>query len=110
MTGYRLYRDNDYDGVADVEVYPGNGDPNNPTDTSLRPTVTTLSYPDGGLTTGTVYGYKVRAYNARGYTESAWLYVKSAAEPAKITTVQQNNAASSATSISLTQNNAASSA
>jgi hypothetical protein len=109
MTGFRIYRDDNADGVADPlvdglekDLYPGTGDGTNPLDSGLVPTVTVSSWDSVGLATGTIYGFKVRAYNARGYSTSAWSYIKAAAEPNQITTLDQNIGGGSETSIALT--------
>jgi titin len=100
MTGYRLFLDENGDGVAEKEAFPGVGDPTNPIDPGLNPTV--LQFDETGTTTGQDYGFKLRAYNARGYSESTWSYIKSAAEPATMSAPGQNIVAGSSTSIVLT--------
>jgi len=100
MTGYRLYLDTDGDGIADEQSYPGVGDPENPIDPGLDPT--TLSFDKTGLNTGQVYGFQLRSYNARGYSLSAWAYMKAAAEPAIMAPPAQNIPAGTSTSIVLT--------
>jgi len=99
MTGYRLFMDTDGDGVADEQSYPGTGDPNDPLDISLDPVV--LEYAKNGVTTGNIYGFQVHAYNARGFSKSAWNYIKAASEPAKMTPPTQNVRLGSSTSIAL---------
>jgi hypothetical protein len=101
MTGYRLIRDDTGDGTANLEVCPGNGVDTDPLDPNLQPTLLTCP---SGVAKGKTYGFKVRAFNARGYSDSAWTYVKAAAEPSQITTIQQTNALSSSTSIFLSWN------
>jgi hypothetical protein len=100
MTGYRLFLDTDSDGVSDEESYPGLGDPDNPIDPGLNPTQ--LFFDKTGVTTGNVYGFQLRAYNARGYSVSAWSYIKAAAEPAQMIGPAQNIIGGTSTSIALT--------
>jgi hypothetical protein len=100
MTGYRVYRDNN-DGNADVDIYPGIGDATDPLDPSLNPTILSLPAADGVPISGNTYGYKLRAYNTRGYSESAYAQIKAASEPSQMTAPTQDNAASSKTSIAL---------
>merc|ERR1719162_2143769 len=47
MTGYRLFLDENSDGAAEKESFPGVGDPTNPIDPGLNPTI--LSFNEAGL-------------------------------------------------------------
>jgi len=100
LTGYRVYRDNN-DGNPLVDVYPGIGDATDPLDASLDPTILSLPAADGVPTSGNVYGYKLRAYNTRGYSESAVAEIKAASEPDQLSQPTQDNALSSKTSIAI---------
>jgi len=100
MTGYRLYLDTNADGIADEQSYPGAGDENNPIDSQLNPTQ--LYFDKTGVLTGNIYGFQLRAYNARGYSLSAWSYIKAASEPAAMVIPGQDIRAGSPTSIQLT--------
>jgi titin len=100
MTGYRVYLDRDGDGTAEESPYPGTGDESDPIDSNLNPSV--LEYRQTGLATGTLFGFKLRAYNAKGSVYSDWRYIKAAAEAAIMTGIQQNIGAGSATTIVLT--------
>eukprot|EP00928_Gymnodinium_smaydae_P022346 TRINITY_DN18808_c0_g1_i1.p1 TRINITY_DN18808_c0_g1~~TRINITY_DN18808_c0_g1_i1.p1 ORF type:complete len:4341 (-),score=787.41 TRINITY_DN18808_c0_g1_i1:161-11695(-) len=95
MTGYRLYID---DGAV-AEIYPGAGDENDPTDASLNPAQ--LQFTKTGLITGNTYGFRLRAYNTRGPTWSAWTYIKAASEPNIMNLPRQEPLAGSATTIAL---------
>eukprot|EP00435_Cladocopium_sp_Y103_P053539 s316_g17.t1 len=99
MTGYRVFMDTNQDGVSDQEIYPGAGDITDPLDSSLVANV--LEFQRTGLTPGTTYGFLLRAYNGRGYTESTWSYIKAAGEPAQMTPPTQNAASGSSTTIVL---------
>ncbi|CAE8601561.1 unnamed protein product [Polarella glacialis] len=99
MTGYRLYIDTTNDGTADAEIYPGAGNPADPIDASLVPNV--LQFKKTGLARGTLYGFRIRAYNARGYTESEWSTIKAASEPLAMQEPTQEPMAGSSTSIAL---------
>lgn len=100
MTGYRVYLDRNNDGNAEESPYPGTGDESNPIDGNLNPSV--LEYRQTGLNTGTIFGFRLRAYNAKGSVYSDWKYIKAAAEAATMTGIQQNIGAGSATTIVLT--------
>jgi len=99
MTGYRLYMDENQDGVAEQDIYPGAGVETDPLDSSLVANV--LEFQRTGLTSGQTYGFKLRAYNGRGYTESAWSYMKAAGEPNQMAAPTQNAASGSSTTIVL---------
>uniref|UniRef100_A0A7S4S4M0 Fibronectin type-III domain-containing protein n=1 Tax=Alexandrium monilatum TaxID=311494 RepID=A0A7S4S4M0_9DINO len=99
LTGYRVFLDENGDGAANQEIYPGTGDANDPLDLALDPTV--LEFEKTGLTTGQKYGFKLRAYNARGYRESVWSTIKAASEPLQMAAPTQNIGASTADSIAL---------
>ncbi|CAJ1335098.1 unnamed protein product [Effrenium voratum] len=99
MTGYRLYIDTNGDGVTEGEIYPGAGDATDPLDSSLVANV--LEFQRTGLVSGTIYGFKLRAYNGRGWTESDWSSIKAAGEPAQMATPTQEASAGSSTTIVL---------
>eukprot|EP00434_Breviolum_minutum_P041092 symbB.v1.2.036548.t1/scaffold5188.1/size32682/4 len=99
MTGYRVYMDENQDGVAEQDIYPGAGVETDPLDSSLVANV--LEFQRTGLTSGQTYGFKLRAYNGRGYTESAWSYMKAAGEPNQMAAPTQNAASGSSTTIVL---------
>jgi len=99
LTGYRLYMDDNNDGNADVEIYPGTGDATDPLDLALNPTV--LEFEKTGMNTGFTYGFKLRAYNARGSTYSALTRIRQSAEPRQMTPPTQLTMASSETSIAI---------
>ncbi|CAK9003180.1 Fibronectin type-III domain-containing protein 3A [Durusdinium trenchii] len=99
MTGYRLYLDENQDGVAEQEIYPGAGDATDPLDSSLVANV--LEFQRTGLVGGTMYGFKLRAYNGRGWTESDWSYIKAAGEPVQMAAPTQEASSGSSTTIVL---------
>jgi len=90
------------DGVPDKEAYPAQGDEQDPLDPNLARTLTNLEWEEAGTTAGSVYGFRVRAYNARGFAESGWSYFKSAGEPARMNDIKQKVEFSSPTTIFLT--------
>eukprot|EP00929_Paragymnodinium_shiwhaense_P071746 TRINITY_DN36441_c0_g3_i1.p1 TRINITY_DN36441_c0_g3~~TRINITY_DN36441_c0_g3_i1.p1 ORF type:complete len:6381 (-),score=1386.64 TRINITY_DN36441_c0_g3_i1:118-18219(-) len=100
MTGYRIDMDENYDGDAEQEIYPGTGNRDDPTDLALNPSRLDFTTP-AGLTTGQMYGFRLLAYNTRGYTFSEWTYIKAASEPSRISVVTQEASAGSSTSIAL---------
>jgi len=91
--------DENQDGVAEQDIYPGAGVETDPLDSSLVANV--LEFQRTGLTSGQTYGFKLRAYNGRGYTESAWSYMKAAGEPNQMAAPTQNAASGSSTTIVL---------
>jgi hypothetical protein len=109
ITGYRLFRDNDQDGVTEV-TSPQNGPINDQNDPNLNPTF--LSHvagalPEQALTASTFatrqyYGFQVRAYNTFGFSDSAWVYFEAAGEPEQMDPPSQNVLLSSTTQIQLT--------
>ncbi|CAE7771771.1 FNDC3A [Symbiodinium pilosum] len=99
MTGYRVYIDTNLDGTAESEIYPGAGDATDPLDTNLVANV--LEYQHTGLVSGTLYAFRVRAYNSGGYVESNWVTIKAAGEPAQMSAPTQDASTGSATSIVL---------
>eukprot|EP00439_Symbiodinium_sp_Y106_P042002 s1634_g5.t1 len=84
ITGYRVYIDTNLDGTSDGEIYPGVGDDTDPLDTNLVANV--VEYQHTGLSSGTLYAFRVRAYNSGGFVESNWVSIKAAGEPAQIAT------------------------
>jgi len=100
MTGYRIYRDDNQDYIAEGESYPGTGNAEDPVDAALVPSV--LQYAQSGLTPGTIYGFRLRAYNAKGWSYSEWIYMKGAGPPSAMAPPSQDIPAGSSTSIVLT--------
>jgi hypothetical protein len=100
IQGYRLYIDNDLDGVTDGEIYPGVGNDADPTDANLDPTV--LEFEQQGLTAKQDYAFRVRAYNTLGSVYSDWATITAAGEPAQMDPPSQDVALSSTTQIALT--------
>ncbi|CAE7779180.1 TTN [Symbiodinium sp. CCMP2456] len=99
ITGYRVYIDTNLDGTSDGEIYPGVGDDTDPLDTNLVANV--VEYQHTGLSSGTLYAFRVRAYNSGGFVESNWVSIKAAGEPAQMSPPTQDASTGSATSIVL---------
>jgi len=105
ITGYRVYQQDPTNGNAVSEATPNiGGNANDPLDFQLLRNGNVLQQTfTSNLIGGQIYGFRLRAYNTRGWTDSPWAFYKVAGLPSQMSasSIYQQPYLSTTTTIAL---------